>query len=59
MKDERTTDEKSMRLTNLEPNDDKIPKANHAQLRWSVPGPSSCVFDGNDVHEVQDKLHGK
>ena len=42
---------------NLEPNDDEVPEPNHADLRGASPNPRFPVFDGDDVHEVEDELH--
>ena len=41
----------------LEPDDDEVPEADHAELCGGVADPGSTVLDGDDVHEVQDELH--
>ena len=40
----------------LEPDDDEVPEADHAELCGGVADPGSTVFDGDDVHEVQNHL---
>ena len=40
----------------LEPDDDEVPEADHAELRGRVVHPGFAVLDGDDVHEVKDHL---
>ena len=42
----------------LEPDDDEVPEANHAELCGGVADPGSTILDSDDVHEVQDHLEG-
>ncbi len=46
-----------MGLTNLQPDNDQIPKSNHSDLRRSVADPCFGIFDSNHVHEMEDILH--
>ena len=45
--------------THLEPDDNQIPKPNHADLERSEVRPpvDSRVFDRDDIHRVEDDLH--
>ena len=40
----------------LEPDDDEVPEADHAELGGRVPDPRFLVLDRDDVHEVQDEF---
>jgi len=43
--------------TDLQPNDHEVPEPNHTDLRGASPNPRFPVFDGDDVHKVEDELH--
>jgi hypothetical protein len=45
------------RAAHLEPNNDQIPKSNHAQICRTIPFPCGRIFDGNHVHGMQHALH--
>lgn len=48
-----------MAVTHLQPDHNQIPKANHAQLGRTTPLPRTRILDRNDIHEVEDELHGE
>ena len=43
--------------TYFQPDDHKIPEADHAQLQWCITPPSFCVFDCDHVHVVEYDFH--
>ena len=43
----------------LEPYDHQIPETNHGDFSRRGPNPGLAVFDGDHVHIMKDKLHGK
>jgi len=51
--------EKTHRKSNpyFEPDDNQVPKADHAKFGCGKPVPSFGVFDGYHIHIVEDKLH--
>ena len=42
----------------LQPDNDQVPKTNHAKLGDAVLIPRAGILDGYDIHEMQDELHG-
>lgn len=55
-RDERMTMFGELMNTDLQPNDDEVPEADHAELRRRVAHPCLPILDRDDVHEVQDQL---
>jgi len=43
----------------LEPYDHQIPETNHGDFSRRGPNPGFAIFDGDHVHIMKDKLHGK
>ena len=41
----------------LEPDNDEVPEADHGDLGGGGADPSAGIFDGDDVHEVEDEFH--
>ena len=44
----------------LEPDNNEVPEADHAELEWRIAHPCAAptlVLDCDDVHRVQDELH--
>ena len=41
----------------FKPDDNQIPKADHAEFSCREPVPSFSVFDGHHIHIVEDELH--
>ena len=44
------------RGTHLQPDDDEVPKTDHAEFGGGVSYPRLSVLDGNDIHAVQNEL---
>lgn len=46
-----------MNPTNLQPDYDQIPESDHAEFGGRVAVPRPSVFDGHDVHEMENDFH--
>lgn len=45
--------------SDLQPDNDEIPEAYHADFGRCIPSPGLLVLDGDYIHEMQDKFHSQ